>query len=85
MSLATNRLQTEMQDLQGSMGTKQSTTEEQHGLLLAAQRKLYTQQSRLIDTVEVLRREVESVAVEQTLQVSSVTIAPAYIQGTMLR
>ena len=44
--------------------------DQQHGLLLAAQRKLYSQHSRLIDSVEMLRREIESLAVEQALQVS---------------
>jgi len=55
--------------VQGHSSSSQSLAEEQQGLLLAAQRKLYTQQSRLIDSVELLRRKVESLAVEQTLQV----------------
>ncbi|KAL0038977.1 hypothetical protein WJX77_003833 [Trebouxia sp. C0004] len=55
---------------EGHSSSSQSLAEEQQGLLLAAQHKLYTQQSRLIGSVELLRREVESVAVEQTLQSS---------------
>ncbi len=69
LTLRIQSLQTQLQAVQGHSSSSQSLAEEQQGLLLAAQRKLYTQQSRLIDTVELLRREVESLAVEQTLQV----------------
>ncbi len=68
LSLATRQLQARLQELQGTSGDRQAVAAEQHTLLLAAQRRLYAQQSRLMDSVEVLRREIESVAVEQTLQ-----------------
>ncbi len=70
LTLRLQSLQTQLQAVKGHSSSSQSQAEEQQGLLLAAQRKLYTQQSRLIDSVELLRREVESLAVEQTLQVS---------------
>jgi len=69
LTLRIQRLQTQLQAVQGHSSSSQSLAEEQQGLLLAAQRKLYTQQSRLIDSVELLRRKVESLALEQTLQV----------------
>ena len=65
------QLQDQLQMLHGSSTSKQSAAEEQHGLLLEAQRHLFSQQSRLIDSVETLRREIESLAVEQALQVRS--------------
>ena len=70
LTLRLQSLQTQLQAVKGRSSSSQSLAEEQQGLLLAAQRKLYTQQSRLIDSVELLRREVESLAVEQSLQVS---------------
>ncbi|KAL0047104.1 hypothetical protein WJX82_006637 [Trebouxia sp. C0006] len=70
LTLRLHSLQTQLQAVKGHSSSSQSQAEEQQGLLLAAQRKLYTQQSRLIDSVELLRREVESLAVEQTLQSS---------------
>ncbi|DBB00749.1 TPA: hypothetical protein ACH3X1_000682 [Trebouxia sp. C0004] len=70
LTLRVQSLQTQLQAVQGHSSSSQSLAEEQQGLLLAAQHKLYTQQSRLIGSVELLRREVESVAVEQTLQSS---------------
>ncbi|DBA78488.1 TPA: hypothetical protein ACH3X2_007976 [Trebouxia sp. C0005] len=70
LTLRIQNLQTQLQAVQGHSSSSQSLAEEQQGVLLAAQRKLYTQQSRLIDSVELLRCEVESLAVEQTLQSS---------------
>ena len=69
LTIRLQSLQTQLQAVQGDSSSSQSVAEEQQGLLLAAQRKLYTQRSRLIDSMELLRREVESLAVEQTLQV----------------
>lgn len=69
-SLIQQHLQERLKQLEGSSNMSQSLAEQQHGLLMAAQRKLYSQHSRLIDSVETLRREIESLAVEQALQVS---------------
>ena len=55
--------------LQHANGDKQTCAEEQQGVLLAAQRKLYAQQGRLGGSIDLLRREVDALAVEQTLQV----------------
>ncbi len=56
LNLRIQSLQTQLQAVQGHSSSSQSVAEKQQGLLLAAQRKLYTQQSRLLDSVELLRR-----------------------------
>ena len=69
LTLNIHRLRSQLRELQYTNGDKQTWAEEQQGVWLVAQRKLYAQQGKLGGSLDRLKREVEALAVEQTLQV----------------